>query len=145
MIRDITKEDKSIFLKMAADFYSSKAVMYSIDIQIHETNFDTALSKSPFMRALIIEDGGAPVGYALLSFSYSTEAGGLVILLEDLYISESCRGKGLGHKFMQFIEQEYPTAKRFRLEVVRDNKKAIDLYSKFGYKQLDYMQMIKDI
>ena len=109
------------------------------------TSFDTALSKSPYARALIIEDDDIPVGFALLSFSHATEAGGLVVLLEDLYISETCRGKGLGSKFMQFMEQEYPEARRFRLEVTKANLKAIGLYSSLGYKTLDYVQMVKDM
>jgi ribosomal protein S18 acetylase RimI-like enzyme len=80
-----------------------------------------------------------------LSFSFATEVGGLVVLLEDLYISEERRGKGLGHKFMQFIEQEYPLAKRFRLEVTKENTQAIDLYGKLGFEVLEYVQMVKNI
>ena len=145
MIRDITPKDKMVFLKMAEKFYSSPAVAHKIDSHILEMTFDAAISKSPFIRALIIEDSEMPAGFAILSFSYATEVGGLVVLLEDLYISEACRGKGLGIEFMRFMEREYPAAKRFRLEVTKGNKKAIDLYSKLGYKTLDYMQMVKDI
>ena len=32
-----------------------------------------------------------PVGYALLSFAYATELCGLVVWIEELYISETCR------------------------------------------------------
>ena len=145
MIRDITPKDKMAFLEMAEKFYSSAAVANRIDRCLLEITFDTAISKSPFVRALIIEDNEMPVGFALLSFYHATEVGGLVVLLEDLYISQTCRGKGLGSRFMEFLEQEYPEAKRFRLEVTKENKKAIDLYSKIGYKTLDYVQMVKDI
>ena len=145
MIRDITQEDKTVFLEMMETFYSSDAVSHKVSRQILEAAFTAAVGKSPFLRALILEDNGIPVGFGLLSFSYSTEAGGLVVLLEDLYLSEACRGKGMGSKFMQFMEQEYPSAKRFRLEVTKENKKAISLYQKLGYKTLDYIQMAKDI
>ena len=145
MIRDIMPEDKAVFLAMTEQLYSSKAVMSKVDRHIFEATFDAAINKSPFIRALIIEDNEVPVGYALLSFSYATEVGGLVVLLEDLYISEICRGMGLGSKFLQFLEQEYPLAKRFRLEVTKENKQAIGLYSKLGYKVHDYIQMVKDL
>jgi len=145
MIRDITQEDKKIFMEMAEIFYSSDAVAHNIDSSIIETTFDSALSDSPFIRALIIEDDGIPVGFGLVSFTYATEAGGLAVLLEDLYISDTCRGKGLGSKFMQFIEREYPSAKRFRLEVAKENTRAVALYKKFGYEVLEYVQMIKDV
>jgi ribosomal protein S18 acetylase RimI-like enzyme len=145
MIRDITQDDKNVFLEMAHIFYSSKAVTHNTERHIHEEIFNAAINKSPYLRAFIIEDNGTPAGFALVSFSYATEAGGLAVLLEDIYISEICRGKGLGSTFMRFIEQEYPAAKRFRLEVAKDNTKAIGLYCKLGYKMLDYVQMVKDI
>ena len=144
MIRDVTVNDKSVFLEMAEIFYSSPAVTHKIGGELLERTFDAAIGKSPFVRVLIIEDDGAVVGFAILSFSHATEVGGLVVLLEDLYISDSCRGKGLGSKFMQFVEREYPSAKRFRLEVTKGNHRAIELYSRLGYKTLDYVQMVKD-
>jgi len=145
LIRDITEKDRAVFLEMTEKFYSSDAVAHNVERHILETTFDTALNESPYIRALIIEDDGNPVGFALLSFSYATEVGGLVVLLEDLYISDVCRGKGLGSKFMQFMEREYPAAKRFRLEVAGENTRAVDLYKKLGYNVLDYVQMVKDI
>ena len=95
MVRDITPGDKAVFLAMAKQLYSSKAVTHKVDSHIFEATFDAATNKSPFIRALIIEDDGIPVGYALLSFYFATEVGGLAVLLEDLYISDTCRGKGL--------------------------------------------------
>ena len=145
MIRDITPNDRSIFLEMTERLYSSNAVTHKVGSHIFEETFHAAVNNSPFIRAYIIEDDEKPVGYALLSFSFATEVGGLVVLLEDLYISDSCRGKGLGSQFMKFLEEEYPLVKRFRLEVTKENKKAMDLYSKLGYRVLDYVQMVKDI
>ena len=144
MIRDIRQEDKPVFLEMAKKFYSSKAVEHEIDRHIYETAFDTAVSNPSLIRAFIIEDNGISAGFAFVSFYFATEVGGLVVVLEDLYLDESCRGKGLGSKFIEFIEQEYPLAKRFHLEVAKENTRAIDLYRKLGYDVLEYVQMIKN-
>jgi len=144
MIRDMTREDRDVFLKMAEKFYSSDAVEHSIEIEKIEAAFEAAVNKSPYIRAFILEDSGTAVGFGLISFTFATEVGGLAVLLEDLYLDESCRGKGLGSKFMQFIENEFPSAERFRLEVAKENTRAIDLYEKLGYKTLDYVQMIKE-
>jgi ribosomal protein S18 acetylase RimI-like enzyme len=46
---------------------------------------------------------------------------------------------------MQFMEDEYPSAKRFHLEVAEENTRAIELYKKLGYEILEYVQMIKEI
>ena len=144
MIRDMVQEDKAIFLAMAKDFYSSKAVAHDIDIKIIETTFSTAINEPHLIRAFMIEDDDVPVGFALISFYYATEVGGIVVLLEDLYLEETCRGKGFGSEFIKFMEKEYPEAKRFHLEVAEENTRAIDLYKKLGYQVLEYVQMVKD-
>ena len=144
MIRDMVPEDKTTFMAMARTFYSSDAVAHDIDNQVIETTFKTAINEPHRIRAFILEDNGIPVGFALTSFYYATEVGGTVVLLEDLYLSKTCRGKGFGSKFIEFIEKEYPAAKRFRLEVAKENTRAIDLYKKLGYKVIEYVQMVKN-
>ena len=144
MIREIRQDDKETFMEMAKKFYSSPAVSHNVGEEIIVRTFEAAVNKSPYIRAFILEDSGTAVGFGLISFTFATEVGGLAVLLEDLYLDESCRGKGLGSKFMQFIENEFPSAERFRLEVAKENTRAIDLYEKLGYKTLDYVQMIKE-
>jgi len=93
----------------------------------------------------MIENHEKPIGYALLSFTYSNEAGGMGILIEEVQIDSAYRGGGYGSKLFSFLEQEYPTVKRFRLEVDVNNIKAIDLYIRLGYKIFDYVQMVKEV
>jgi len=119
MIRNITQGDKAIFMTMAKDFYSSKAVAHDIDVGIIETTFDTAINEPHLIRAFMIEDDGVPVGFALTSFYYATEVGGIVVLLEDIYLDETCRGKGFGSKFLGLVEKEYPEANGFHVGFAR--------------------------
>ena len=144
MIRDIRPEDREAFLSMVRQFYLSDAVEHQVDETNFVTTFDAAMNLSPYIRILILEEKGVPVGYAQLSFTYSNEAGGMAILIEELYISRTLRGRGMGRRFFAFLEQEYPTVKRFRLEVQKDNVRAIRLYKELGYQSLRYKQMIKD-
>jgi ribosomal protein S18 acetylase RimI-like enzyme len=144
MIRDAVPSDKQTFISMAREFYSSSAVLEPIDPHNFETTFTAVMNKSPLVRLLMIEYDKKPIGYALLSLTYSNEAGGLVVLIEEIQINKEYRGGGHGSKLFNFLEQEYPTAKRFRLEVNADNTKAINLYSRLGYRVFDYVQMVKD-
>jgi ribosomal protein S18 acetylase RimI-like enzyme len=145
MFRDITQSDKGIFLAMAQEFYFSPAVMHPINPTHFSTTFDAAINKNPFFRVLIIELENRIIGYAILSFTYSNEAGGMVVLIEEVHIEKAYRSNGIGTKLLDFVEKEYPAFKRFRLEVTKDNLRAIDLYQKRGYQELDYVQMIKDV
>jgi ribosomal protein S18 acetylase RimI-like enzyme len=145
MIRYAIPNDREAFLSMVKELYSSKAVLHAIDTGNFEATFAAAMDKSPFIRIVMIEENGKSIGYALLSFTYSNEAGGMVVLIEEVFIDKAHRGGGYGSKLFSFLEQEYPTAKRFRLEVAKENEKAIALYSRLGYKILDYVQMVKDV
>jgi ribosomal protein S18 acetylase RimI-like enzyme len=91
-------------------------------------------------------DGDAFAGYALISLTWSNEAGGISVLLEEAFIAPEYQGQGLGTAFLDFIEREYKdSAKRLRLEVTHSNIRAIRLYEKKGYERFDYLQMVKDI
>ncbi len=97
------------------------------------------------IQGFIIEEDNQIIGYTMIVRSYSTEYGGICIWVEDLYLLPAYRGKGLGSIILEFIENTFQKeAVRFRLEVAKSNKKAIEAYHKNGYKQLDYIQMTKE-
>lgn len=145
MIRDFILQDKEPLLKMVTDFYTSDAVSVPIPTENFALCFDEIIAKSPLVRGLTILHDGQILGYAQLSFTYSSEAGGLVVLFEELYLIPEARGKGIAHQVFDFVEKEYAhTAKRFRLECCPRNEKAFSLYSRLGYNVLDYIQMIKE-
>lgn len=144
MIRRFTPEDRSIFLEMSNEFYHTHAVDHVIPRENMTATFDTILKGSPYADGAILEMDGKPVGYGLISLTYSGEVGGLSVLLEELYIREEYRSAGLGKSFFAWAEEQYPEAKRFRLEVTESNTRAEALYRRLGFERLSYIQMIKD-
>lgn len=144
-IRDVRPEDRDDYIGMTMDFYhNTDACDHTIPEEHVQRTFDQALEGSPYLRALILEEKGRPVGYFLLAMTWSNEAGGMVVWLEELYFRASCRGKGYGRQAMQWVEQEYPQARRYRLEATPVNEDAMRLYRRLGYQNLDYLQMIKE-
>ncbi|MFR5112285.1 MAG: GNAT family N-acetyltransferase [[Clostridium] leptum] len=69
---------------------------------------------------------------------------GKTLMIEEIYLKESCRGKGFGRQFFRWLFQEYPQVKRFRLEVTKANAGAAKLYASLGFVPLEYNQMILD-
>lgn len=144
-IRDVIKEDESLFIEMCQDFYHTDAVLFPMELSKIKKTFQEALSGSPYVRLVFLTEQAQTVGYALFAFYWSNEAGGLVAQLEELYILPEHRGKKHGHHFFDWCLQSYQDqVARFRLEVCQSNIGAIKLYESYGFEVLPYVQMILD-
>ena len=145
MIRPIEKKDREIYLKMAEIFYNSDAVLSPVPKENFEKTFDLLLAENPYAEGYVFEADSIPCGYALLAKTWSQEAGGLTVWIEEIYVSPEKRGLGLGKEFFSFLEKKYKgTAKRFRLEVEDENEGAVRLYKKLGFEFFPYKQMKKE-
>ncbi len=141
-IRKINSRDRAEYTAMAKDFFSSPAVLENIPEENITSSFEEYLSGSPYGDAFIFELDGRIAGYGVLAYTYSQEAGGKVVWLEEIYIKEEFRGKGLGSEFINFVLSEIP-AKRYRLETEPDNEKAAKLYRKLGFEHFEYVNFKK--
>lgn len=144
MIRIIQKEDREEYLSMVSAFYSSDVVLAPIPRENMEKTFDLLLAGTPYAQGYIFQVEGNVAGYALLARTWSQEAGGEAIWIEELYCKPQYRGMGLGSEFFTFLEAEFPEARRLRLEVEEENEGAVRLYERKGFSWFDYKQMKKD-
>lgn len=143
-IRALNAADRELFLSLQKEFYHSDAVLHPIPDNCYANNFAELIRSDVYLMCYFFEVDGKNAGYALLSRSYSPEAGGIVIWIEELYVLPEYRSMGVGSRFFAFLEKELPAA-RYRLEVEPDNEGAKRLYGRQGYESLPYLQMIKDI
>ncbi|MEG2044797.1 MAG: GNAT family N-acetyltransferase [Clostridia bacterium] len=142
-IKDLTKEDKEIFIELCLEFYKTPAALHQIPREFISNTADEAIKGNEFLRCLMLRKDKAVVGYLLLSFTYSNEVGGDVLLLEEIYIRPEFQGQGIGKEVFKFIFETYDDRiKRYRLEVTKENTGATALYERQGFKELCYKQMI---
>lgn len=142
MVRRITEKDRDEYLKMTAAFYETDAVAKKIPEEFRIGTFEELMRSDVYAQAYILEADGQTAGYALLSKTFSQEAGGMVVWIEELFMKDSFRGRGLGKEFFQVLFKEYgDTIRRFRLEVEPENETAVALYKKLGFDYMDYAQM----
>ena len=57
----------------------------------------------PAFQALIAERLGQPVGYALFTDGYNTDIAARAVWLDDLFVDESARGKGIGRRLLAAV------------------------------------------
>ena len=145
-IRKLTTADENEFITMCCDFYNTGATLYSLSRDKVKRTFDKILEEGPFITAYMLIYNNLIAGYVNLSFTYSNEADGIVVFIEELYVKPEYQGKSIGTQTLQFIFDHYKDkVKRYRLEVCKSNTDAIRLYEKIGFKNLDYKQMIIDL
>jgi ribosomal protein S18 acetylase RimI-like enzyme len=85
----------------------------------------------------------APVGYIAISFGWSIELGGLDGVLDEFWIREAVRGRGMGGEAILALQKTLKGAGvvALSLEVARGNDTALRLYERTGFKRRDYQYM----
>ena len=141
-IRNMTGEDRVPVLEMMRVFYSSPAVLSNGSEEIFANDIDNCIGECPYLEGFVFEKEDEILGYAMIAKSFSTEFGKPCIWIEDLYLKEESRGRGIGSAFFKFIEEKYPDH-LFRLEAEEENEGAICLYKKCGFEILPYLEMKK--
>ena len=140
IIRMMTSEDKACVIEMMRVFYASEAVWSNGSEEIFGNDIENCVNESPYLEGYIFEASGEVQGYAMVAKSFSTEFGKPCIWIEDLYIKDEYRGSGLGSRFLDYIAKKYQNA-ILRLEVEKENKRAVRVYEKNGFEVLPYMEM----
>ena len=140
IIRMMTSEDKACVIEMMRVFYTSEAVWSNGSEEIFGNDIENCVNESPYLEGYIFEDSGEVQGYAMVAKSFSTEFGKPCIWIEDLYIKGEYRGLGLGSRFLDYIAKKYQNA-ILRLEVEKENERAVRVYEKNGFEVLPYMEM----
>jgi GNAT superfamily N-acetyltransferase len=102
---------------------------------------------NPSFRALIADWDGQAAGYALFFGCYSTWAGRR-LFLEDLFVREPFRGRGIGKALLASVARIAVQENFYGVqwEVLEWNEKAIELYKSLGAEFLDQWRpvLLKD-
>jgi GNAT superfamily N-acetyltransferase len=132
IIRESVREDVPAMFELIKELAlfekAPEQVTNTID-QMYEDGF----GENPIFGTIIAEVDGKVVGMSLYYFRYSTWKGKR-LYLEDLIVSETMRGKGLGEKLLEAtIEKARETSCTGLMWQVLDwNTAAINFYKKFG-------------
>ncbi|MDX1379779.1 MAG: GNAT family N-acetyltransferase [Xanthomonadales bacterium] len=113
---------------------------------VHMSDADRAAAIAPLLEPdsplgciwLIHSAGGAAgaaVGYVALCFGYSIEFRGRDSFVDEFFLVESARGRGLGSRVLDRVKTEARALgiAALHLEVARDNARARKLYEKWGF------------
>lgn len=143
-IKIMTSEHADKVMEMSKVFYTSDALDHEVPMDIISKNIQKAVGADDILTGFVFCEGDEIFGFSYVTCYYETEVGGVCAQILDLYIDEKYRGRGFATQYFNYVFEKYSYAKRFRLEVVKDNKKAVNVYKRMGFKEISYGQMAID-
>ncbi|WP_020528532.1 GNAT family N-acetyltransferase [Flexithrix dorotheae] len=130
------KDIKAVFglIKELADYEKSIHELENSEEEMLADGF----GENSIYKFIIAESGNEIIGMALYYIAYSTWKG-RCLYLEDLVVSESWRGKGIGQKLFDRIVEitREENTNRLMWQVLDWNEPAINFYKKNGTKFFD--------
>jgi GNAT superfamily N-acetyltransferase len=107
-VRPATPDDVSLiyaFIQKKAEFDRGIGAFSGV-LQVSEDNVrKTLFAEIPFAYVLFAELSNQVVGFALYGFRYSSFAGQPSIWLDDLYVEDAMRSRGVGAALMSRLAQ----------------------------------------
>ena len=143
MFRPLKPNEKELYFHYVDTFYHTDVVESPVPRENYEITFNELMRSDDYLKCYIFEYENKPCGFALLSKTFSQEAGGVSVTVEEIFIDEQYRGRGLSTEFFGWLKAK-PEIKRLRIEVEDYNEGAKRLYERMGFKLLPYLQMVID-
>ena len=131
--RRLNEEDPAF----TGDFHFDEAAVRAALAQL--------LADSGLGRGWLICTADQVMGYVVLTYGFSLESHGRDALLDEIFITEEYRGRGIGQQVIEQIEAEVRRqgARKLYLEVERPNRRAQEFYHRLGFMDHNRFLMSK--
>jgi GNAT superfamily N-acetyltransferase len=132
-IRNAVRGDEQLILEFIRELAAYERLAH--EAVAGAADLERALfSETPKVFALIAEWDGAPAGFALYFFNFSTFVGRHGVYLEDLFVRETRRGKGIGKALLARLARiaKENECGRFEWSVLDWNAPSIAFYRSLG-------------
>ena len=130
-------------LDLIKEFYLQEQIEF--DGSRSRKALDKIFSNSLFGNIWLILIEEKVIGYFALTYAFSLEFGGRNALLDEIYIREKFRRKGIGTRAINFIFEQCKLndIHAVHLQVLNFNDDAKRLYERNGFELVDRMFMTK--
>jgi GNAT superfamily N-acetyltransferase len=142
-IRPTTRDDVSQLLELIRGLATYEKKRHKAVVTEDDLLRD-GFGPQPKFRALIAEWQGKAAGYASFFYFYSTFQGRAALFLEDLFVPDEFRGKGIGKALLVAVCKLAVEENCFALrwEVLDWNRPAIEFYEKLGATFLNERKVV---
>jgi len=132
VFQQVTAADAPELLLLMREFYAHSEMSWSPPTA--EAALGELLHRPEKGAAWFIRLDSELVGYCVLTLAFSLEFGGTFGFLDELYVRERFRGRGIGTLTLRFLEAQCRElgAKTLRLETGFGNADGIRFYERHG-------------
>jgi ribosomal protein S18 acetylase RimI-like enzyme len=132
-----TTESAELLLPFVEKYHLFEGV--EMTAEVRSKVIEPLLGESNYGRIWLVSYEAQCIGYLAVCFCYSIEFGGRDAFIDEFYLDESYRGKGIGTEVLKlaFGELKKLSVKALHLEVAKSNSKAIGLYRQIGFAPRD--------
>ncbi|MGB8324358.1 MAG: GNAT family N-acetyltransferase [Candidatus Acidiferrum sp.] len=143
--RPCRPKDHDALLKLIVAYYRSSKIPFNR--KSLTKGLDTLLRNVSQGQAWLMENHKKPVGYALLTYNFDLEYGGVEGLLIDLYVEKRFRNRGIGSLALYEVEDfcRERGIRTIELQVTHHNKGAEDFYRKAGFRILERTVLLLEV
>jgi GNAT superfamily N-acetyltransferase len=137
--------DLPALLEMMRDYYAYDRIPF--DEGVARAALANLLGDPSLGRIFLIRAEDEIAGYIVLTFDYGIESGGREVFIDELYLREPARGRGLGGAALRFIEsvaREWGM-KAIHLGVEVANRRAQAVYRRSGFGEPTRYLMTKKL
>ena len=136
-IRKVLKKDSKSVIRLINELAEFEKLEPPDKSAVKNLLKDIYIRNSP-IKVLVAEAGKELIGYAFFFYTYSTFLAKRTLYLEDIYVSDKFRGKGIGKIFFNELVKTAKNNKCGRMEwhVLDWNVNAIKFYKNLGAKEL---------
>lgn len=133
VIRDAQEADAALILRFIRELADYEKALDEVEASAGQLA-DALFCANPRVFSVICEVDGAPAGFALYFYNFSTWLGRHGLFLEDLYVNPEYRGLGAGKALLHYLARVAVSegCGRFEWNVLDWNRPAIEFYESFG-------------
>jgi len=143
LIRKAREEDVPVildFILELAEFEGARDQIQSTEQGLRDVLFERHITD-----AVIAEFSGVPIGFAIWAYSFSTFTGKPTLYIDDIYVQEAYRGRGIGSKIFSYLagvawEKDCARMDWYCMET---NVSGKEYYHRMGAEEIEWFKVFR--